>query len=90
MLLRTRNYISFHEVDVQLSRQRTYAEMACVGSIRDGVNVVVFLMLAIIALLIGWLSASPLLRWFGIYLIALSLMCASGESYTIRHRTLSN
>lgn len=77
LLLRTQNYASYHEVDVQLSGQRTYAETAYVDSIRDGVNVAVFLLLSVVALLIGWSSESLLLRWFGLYLVSLSLMCAS-------------
>ena len=81
VLLRTQNYASFHEVDVLLSRQRTYTEMAFLNSIRDGVNVVVFLILAIVAMLIGWLSQSQLLRWFGVHLLSLSVMCASHVGY---------
>lgn len=77
LLLRTRNYASFHEVDVRLSRQRTYAEAAYIDSIRDGANVVVFLILALVALLVGWLSKSQLLRWFGAFLVSLSVMSAS-------------
>ena len=81
LLLRTQNYASFHEVDVRLSRQRTYAEAAYIDSIRDGANVVVFLILSLVALLVGWLSASELLRWFGLSLLSLSIMCASHVGY---------
>ena len=81
LLLRTQSRASFHEVDVQLSRQRAYAQATFMGSIRDGANVVVFFILAVVALLIGWLSASRLLRWYGIYLLSLSSMCASHAGY---------
>ncbi len=81
LLLRTQNYASYHEVDVRLAGQRTYVETAYIGSIRDGVNVVVFLVLAVVALLVGWLSGSRLLWWFGVYLVSLSVMMASHVGY---------
>ena len=77
LLLRTQSYASYHEVDVRLSQKRFYAELAYTGSIRDGAQVLIFLMLAAVSLLIGWLSQSRLLRWFGFALLSFSIMCAS-------------
>lgn len=81
LLLRTRNFASYHEVDLRLSGQRLYTGAAFAASILDGANVLVFLILAIVALLIGWLSESILLRWYGIYLLSISLLVSSYVGY---------
>ncbi|NEU70031.1 hypothetical protein GK091_24335 [Spirosoma agri] len=86
LLLRSQRYAGYHELDVQLTEQRTrnggsYAQQAFVSSIRDGITVIVFLLLAVVALLVGWLSASRLLRWFGVYLVSLTLWSAYFVGY---------
>ncbi len=86
LLLRTQRRAGYHELDVQLAEQHTqnggsYPQTAFISSIRDGVTVFVFLLLAVVALLVGWLSASRLLRWFGIYLVSLSVWCAFFVGY---------
>lgn len=86
LLLRSQRNAGYHELDVQLTEQRTrnggsYAQQAFVSSIRDGITVIVFLLLAVVALLVGWLSASRLLRWFGVYLVSLSVWCAFFVGY---------
>ncbi len=73
VLLRTESRVGFHEVDVRLSRQDSYGRMAFVGSIRDGAQVIICFMLAVVALLIGWRAANRLMVAFGGYLFSLSL-----------------
>ena len=80
LLLRTQSRVGFHEVAVQLSQRSVYAETALSDSIRDGLQVIVFLILAVVALLIGWLSDSRLLRLYGLHLASLcgTCLCLAG------------
>jgi signal transduction histidine kinase len=81
LLLRTQFYAGFHEVDVRLSHQHTYADDAFIGSLGDGVTMVVFALLAVVALLVGGFSGSRLLVWFGVYLSTLTVVCANIVGY---------
>jgi signal transduction histidine kinase len=83
LLLRTESRVGFHEVDVQLSRQDIYATMAFIGSIRDGAQVIICFMLALVALLIGWRASNRLMLTFGGYLLSLSgaFACLFGYLY---------
>ncbi|MBO0931573.1 ATP-binding protein [Fibrella aquatilis] len=81
LLLRTQFYAGFHEVDVRLSHQHTYADDAFIGSVGDGVTMVVFALLAVVALLVGGFSGSRLLVWFSVYLSTLTVICANVVGY---------
>jgi signal transduction histidine kinase len=72
LLLRTESRVGFHEVDVRLSRQDSYFQTAFIDSIRDGAQVIICFMLALVALLIGWRSANRLMFTFGGYMLFLS------------------
>ena len=71
LLLRTESHVGFHEVDVRLTRQNTYAGTAFVDAIRDGSQVIICFLLALVSLLIGWQSANRLMLTFGGYLFSL-------------------
>lgn len=73
LLLRTESRVGFHEVDVRLARQDTYFRTAFIDSIRDGSQVVICFMLALVTLLIGWRSANRLMLTYGGFLFSLGL-----------------
>lgn len=73
LLLRTESRVGFHEVDVRLARQDVYFTTSFIDSIRDGSQVIVCFMLAVVALLIGWRSDNRLMLTFGGYMFSLGL-----------------
>lgn len=73
VLLRTESRVGFHEVEVRLARQDVYFETSFIDSIRDGSQVIVYFMLAVVALLIGWRSDNRLMLTFGGYMLSLGL-----------------
>ena len=73
LLLRTESRVGFHEVDVQLAKQTRYARTAFINTIRDGSQVIICFMLALVALLIGWRSANRLMLTLSGYLFSLGL-----------------
>ena len=85
VLLRTESRVGFHEVDVWLAEQNTYAKTAFVDTIRDGSQVIVCFMLALVAMLIGWRSANRLMLTLGGYLFSLgfAFCCLFGYLFFI-------
>ena len=73
LLLRTESHVGFHEVDVRLSTQPTFVETAFTGSIRDGLQVLVCILLALVAVVVGARAANRLLLTYGGYLLSLAL-----------------
>ena len=73
LLLRTESRVGFHEVDVRLARRDAYFETAFIDTIRDGSQVIICFMLALVATFIGWRSDNRLMLTFGFYLFSLSL-----------------
>ena len=72
VLLRTETFVGFHEVDVRLSQRAVYLDTSLIDTIREGSQVIICLIIAAIALLIGWRSANRLLLSFGGYMLSLS------------------
>lgn len=72
LLLRTESQVGFHEVDVRLSRRGNYLEAAFIDTSRNGVQVVICLLMGLVALIIGWRADSRLMSTFGGYLLSLS------------------
>jgi|GEM_PF-1831837 len=81
LLLRTESHVGSHEVDVWLFRQAVYAGTALLESIRNGAQVIICLLLALVALLIGWRSGNRLMLAFGGYLLSLAGAFATHFGY---------
>lgn len=72
LLLRTESRVGSHEVDVWLFQRAAYAGTALMENIRNGAQVIICLLLALVALLIGWRSGNRLMLAFGGYLLSLT------------------
>ncbi len=81
VLLRTETFVGFHEVDVQLSQRAVYLHTSLIDTIRDGSQVLICLIIAAIALLIGWRSANRLLLSFGGYMLSLGVAFSCQYGY---------
>ncbi len=83
LLLRSESRVGFHEVDVRLSRQDVYSKTTFIDNIRDGAQVIVCLLLASLALLIGWRSNNRLMLTYGSYMLSLcgAFSCLFGYLY---------
>ena len=73
VLLRTESHVGYHEVDVRLWRRGTYVETAFTDSLRDGLQVLVCLLIGGVALVVGLAAANRLLLGYGGYLCSLAL-----------------
>ncbi len=72
VLLRTETFVGFHEVNVRLFRRDVYLDTSLIDTVRQGAEVIIYLIIAGVALLIGWRSANRLLLSFGGYMLSLS------------------